>query len=87
MILELFATKFKFFYNLIMKWRKELWSEEIKMAKISEKNKVFYIGSGILPTGPILITEITKAKIVGIDNSKKAVKISGKFIKKKGLES
>lgn len=83
--LELLALKISFFNRLLTKWRKTIFLKEIKMAKISSKDKVLFIGCGVLPTGPMLLTEETKAKIVAIDNSIKAVKLAQSYIRKKGL--
>jgi len=55
------------------------------MAKVSSKDRVLFIGCGVLPTGPMLLAEETKAKIVTIDNSSKAFKLAKSYIRKKGL--
>ena len=55
------------------------------MTNISEKDKVLHIGSGILPYAPMLIAEMTNAKVVSIENNKKALKLAQRFINKKGL--
>ena len=68
-----------------MKWRKPVFLNEIKMAKITSKDKVLLIGCGILPSETILIAEQTKAKIIGIDNSIKACKFAQSYVQKKGL--
>jgi len=83
--LELLAVKIGFFYNLLMKWRKPIFLNEIKMAKITSKDKMLLIGCGILPSETIIIAEKTKTKIIGIDNSIKACKLARSYIEKKGL--
>ena len=66
-----------------MGWRKPVFLEEIKIANISSKDKVLHIGCGIFPSETFLIAEKTGAKVVGIDNSKRAVDLARKFIIKK----
>jgi len=83
--LELLAVKINFLYTFLMKLRKPIFLNEIKMAKITSKDKVLFIGCGILPSETILIAEQTKAKIIGIDNSIKACKLARSYVQKKGL--
>lgn len=85
--LELLAVKTRFFNNLLMKWRKTIFLNEIKMANVTKNDRVLLIGCGVFPSELILITEKTKAKVVGIDNSIKAVKIARKYVKEKGLSN
>ncbi|MDH7506529.1 MAG: class I SAM-dependent methyltransferase [Candidatus Thermoplasmatota archaeon] len=83
--LELLATKIKFFENLLMSWRKPVFLNEIKLANVTEKDKVLLIGCGIFPSEAMLIADQTKAKVVCIDNSIKAVNMAKKIVKKKGV--
>ncbi len=83
--LEFLALRIDFVYRLLTKWRKEIFLKEIKMAKVSSKDRVLFIGCGILPTGPMILAEETKAKIVTIDNNIKAAKLAQSYIRKKGL--
>ena len=83
--LELLAVKIDFFNNLLMKWRKPIFLNEIEMAKITSKDKTLLIGCGIFPSETIIIAEKTKTKIIGIDNSIKACKLARSYIQKKGL--
>jgi protein-L-isoaspartate O-methyltransferase len=85
--IELLAVNFKFFNKLIMYWRKDRWLKEVKMAKITSKEKVLHIGCGILPTESILIAENEKVKVVSIDNSHNAVKLAKKYVKKRNLSN
>lgn len=57
------------------------------MANVTKNDRVLLIGCGVFPSELILITEKTKAKVVGIDNSIKAVKIARKYVKEKGLSN
>jgi ribosomal protein L11 methylase PrmA len=83
--LELLATRIDFFYQLLIKWRKPVFLNEIKMANVSSKDKVLLIGCGILPSETIMIVEETNAKVVTIDNNIVAVKHAKSFIRRKGL--
>jgi len=85
--LELLAVKTRFFNNLLMRWRKAIFLNEIKMADVTKNDRVLLIGCGFFPSESILIAETTKANVVGIDNSIKAVKIAKKYVKKKGLSN
>lgn len=85
--LELLAVKTKFFQKLLMKWRKTVFLNEIKMANITKNDKVLLIGCGIFPSESMLIAEQTGAKVVSIDNSVNIVKIASKYVKKKGLSN
>ena len=68
-----------------MRWRKPVFLNEIEMAKINSKDKLLFIGCGILPSETILIAEQTKAKIIGIDNSIRACKLARSYVQRKGL--
>jgi len=83
--LELLAVKSKFFHNLLIDWRKPVFLDEIKMANITDKDNILLIGCGIFPTETMIISKETKANVVGIDNSPKAVKLANKFVKKQNI--
>lgn len=83
--LEFLALKIKPVYNLLMSWRKPVFIKEVKMAKITSKDKVLLIGGGILPSESMIITQETNANVVTIDNNKRACKHAEAFIKKTGL--
>lgn len=83
--LEFLAIKIDFFYKLLMKWRKPVFLKEIKMAKVTAKDKVFFIGCGMLPSTPLLIAEETNATVVTIDNNKRAYLIGKEYVKRKNL--
>jgi len=84
-ILELLAVKTSFFNNLLLGWRQPVFINEIKMSKITSKDKVLLIGCGIFPSETIVIAQETNAQVVGIDNAPNVVKIAKKYIKKIGL--
>jgi len=83
--LELLATRINFFEKLLMSWRKPVFLNEIKIANVTENDKVLLIGCGIFPSEAMLIADQTKAKVVCIDNSIIAVNIAKKIVKKKEL--
>jgi len=83
--LELLALKTNLFYKILMDMRKPVFEKEIKIAKVTEKDKVLFIGGGIFPSESILMAELTNAKIVTIDNSKTACKHAKAYIQKKKL--
>ena len=56
------------------------------MSGIKKDDNVLLIGCGIFPLETMLIAQETNAKVVGIDNSDKAVKMAKNYIKKIGLE-
>jgi protein-L-isoaspartate O-methyltransferase len=68
-----------------MSWRKPVFLNEIKMAKVTSKDKVLLIGGGILPSESMTINETTNAEVVTIDNNKRACIHAEAFIKKRGL--
>jgi len=70
-----------------MNWRKTIFLNEIKMADVTKNDRVLLIGCGVFPSESILIAEKTKAKVVGIDNSPKAVKIARKYVEEKGFSN
>jgi len=82
---ELLAVKSKFFDRILTDTRKPYFTNEINMAKVASKDRVLHIGCGIHPTHCILIAKLTNAEVVGIDNSKKAVKLARKYVKKMNL--
>ena len=84
-LLEFLALKIKPVYNLLMSWRKPVFIKEVKMAKVTSKDKVLLIGGGILPSESMIITKETNANVVTIDNNKSACKHAEAFIKKRGL--
>jgi len=84
LFLELLAVKIDFFYRMLTRWRKNVFLKELEMVKISPDDEVLFIGCGILPTGAMIISAETKAKVVTIDNNKMIVKIAQSYIQKKG---
>ena len=84
-LLEVLAVKTSFFHDLLMKWRKPVFLNEIAMAKISKDDAVLLIGCGVFPSETVLIAEVSGAKVVGIDNAKNAVKLAKAYVQQRGL--
>jgi precorrin-6B methylase 2 len=55
------------------------------MANVTKNDMVLLIGCGIFPSETMVIAQETRAKIVGIDNSVKAVQLARNYIRKEGL--
>ncbi len=86
LFLELLAVKINFFYRMLTKWRKTVFLKELDMVRILPDDKVLFIGCGILPTGAMIITDETKAKVITIDNNHRVVKTAQSYIQKKRLK-
>jgi protein-L-isoaspartate O-methyltransferase len=84
-LLEFLAIKINIFSKLLQKWRTPIFLRDIQMAKITECDKVFFIGCGMLPSAPILIAEETNATVVTIDNNKRAYMYGKEYIKRMNL--
>jgi protein-L-isoaspartate O-methyltransferase len=84
--LELLSVKTRFFNKILMNIRRDVFLSDISMADLKNTDNVLVIGCGIFPTHCILISENVKTKVVGIDNSPKAVKLAKNYIKKQGLD-
>ena len=85
--LELLAVKNYFFNHVLTQMRRIYYVKAVKIADVKSTDKVLFIGSGILPSQCIIIAEETGANVLGIDNSKKAVDLSIKYINKIGLSN
>jgi len=86
-IFEKVATKFDFISSNYFRMYQELVDKEIKMAGISQKDKVVVVGCGSLPITAILVALKTNAHVVAIDKDKRAVKEANKYIKNHHLEN
>ncbi|MFO8077911.1 MAG: class I SAM-dependent methyltransferase [Thermoplasmatota archaeon] len=84
-LLELFAVKTEFFYQILMSWRKPVFVNEIQMANVHSDDNILLIGCGIFPSEVMVIANQTGAQVTGIDNSSTAVRLAKKFIMQKNL--
>ena len=82
LILELLAVKTNFFNRFVTNLRKPYYEEAVKITGVNPSDKVLFIGSGIFPSQCIIISQKTGAEVVGIDNLKKAITLSKKYIEK-----
>lgn len=64
----------------------EVVMEEISMANISSTDRILVIGSGSVPSTPVILARETKAKIEAIDYDLGAVKRATIYIKNQGLQ-
>jgi precorrin-6B methylase 2 len=60
---------------------------EIKLANITEKDKILHIGCGPFPATSIVLAKKTRAKITGIDINKKSVNQAIYFVSKYSLSN
>ena len=58
---------------------------EVDLASITEKDRVLFIGSGSFPISPILVSQLTFARVDCFDHSEKAVSLSERVMEKLGL--
>jgi len=58
---------------------------EIKLASITDKDKVLFIGSGPFPISPILVSQLTSARVDCFDQSEQPASVSEKVIQKLDL--
>ena len=85
--LELLATKNTYFNRLLMSWRKPVFLNEIKMADVSNKDNILFIGSGIFPSEPLLIAKETNANVLAIENNARVYKQAKKYLAKQNLSN
>lgn len=85
-LFEFLAVKTSLFNDLLLSWRKPIFTKEIVLSDISSSDRILHIGCGILPTHTLLLAQQTGAHVTGIDNLKKAIKLASGYIKKEGLE-
>jgi 16S rRNA G527 N7-methylase RsmG len=74
---KLYPFYFDFYSNMI--------KNEIKLAKITKKDKIVHIGCGPIPATSILLSKITGAKVTGIDKDIKSVKKANFCVSKSDL--
>jgi protein-L-isoaspartate O-methyltransferase len=81
------AYRLKLLNRLLANYRGKVISEEIKIAKVSSESKVLFIGCGLFPTTPIIISKETNAHVTAIEHSSKIVHIAKSYINKNGLSN
>jgi SAM-dependent methyltransferase len=85
LFLELLAVKTRFFNRILSGWRRPYYVNAVRISDVKSTDKVLFIGSGIFPSQCITIAEESGANVTGIDNSKKAIDLSIKYLDKVGL--
>lgn len=61
--------------------------EEIKLAKISSKDRVLVIGAGSIPSTSVILAKETNAQIIAIDIDLKAALKASLYVKKHNLQN
>jgi protein-L-isoaspartate O-methyltransferase len=79
-IFEKITIKFNFISLNYVKLYSDLVNKEIQMTEVNSKDNILIIGCGTIPSTSILISEKTKAKVVGIDKDKNAIKNANLFL-------
>jgi protein-L-isoaspartate O-methyltransferase len=79
-IFEKMALKFLVFSSVYIGWYQDMVEKEVKMAKITQKDRVLVIGCGSIPATSILISNKTNSEIVSVDIDKKAIVLAEKFV-------
>lgn len=79
-LFEKIAIKFNFISLNYVKLYSDLVNREIQMTEINSKDIILVIGCGTIPSTSILISEKTKAEVVGIDKDKNAIKNAKIFL-------
>ncbi len=86
-IFEKLCRAFDFMSEYYLDIYHEIVEKEIKLAKISSKDKVLVIGCGSLPATSVLITTKADVDVISIDIDPKAVRGAISYVKKHCLES
>ena len=81
------AYRIKLLNKLLADYRGKVILEEIKIAKVSPDSKVLFIGCGLIPSTPIIITKETNAHVTAIEHNSKIVHIADSHINKNGLSN
>ena len=86
-ILEKFAYVFEPLTEPYINVYYEMVEKELNLLKLYPMNSILVIGSGSIPSTPIIISRKTKAQITSIDIDKEAVKKSKEIIKRLNLSN
>jgi len=79
---ELFANHSMFFTKMFIKFHTYSVKKEIQMAGLTKKDKILHIGCGAIPYTLIVLSDVLKTKVVGIDNNQKVVNNARNLLKK-----
>lgn len=86
-IFEAIYHNISFFSKIYIKIHSSSVNKEIKMAKITQNDKILHIGCGAIPYTSLLINQLKNAKIIGLDNKKRIIQYANKYIKKYKLDT
>jgi precorrin-6B methylase 2 len=86
-LLEIFASQFTVFDQMITRWRTPVFSQEIALLRIAPSEKVLHIGCGAFPTASLFIARDHHTEVVGIDNNSIAVSLAQSYVKRRHLSS
>lgn len=84
-IIEKIIIKLEKFHPLYLDFYEEITENEIKLANISENDKILHVGCGSFPATSIILAKKTGAKITCIDINNKSVKQAQIFVSKYNL--
>jgi precorrin-6B methylase 2 len=83
--LEVISVKSRFVHRWYTKWIGDIFVDEFHMAQVTSQDQVLHIGCGSLPTMSILAAKEAQAKVVAIDNDKKALQRAIQYIAQQHL--
>jgi len=81
---ELFANYSMFVTKMFIKFHMSSVKKEIQMAGLTKQDKILHIGCGAIPYTLIILSDVLKTKVVGIDNNQKVVNNAKNVLKKFG---
>jgi len=84
-IYEKIFYNFDIFSSIYIDWYNDIVDYEIKLAKISKKDRVLIIGCGSIPATSILVNKKTNSNIVAVDIDKLAIDKAEKYAKDRGF--
>lgn len=79
---ELFANHNMLFTKMYIKFHTYSVKKEIEMAGLKKEDKILHIGCGSIPYTLIILSDVLKTKVVGIDNNQKVVDNARNLLKK-----
>ena len=79
---ELLATHNMLFTKMYIKFHTYSVKKEIEMAGLKKEDKILHIGCGSIPYTLIILSDVLKTKVVGIDINQKVVDNARNLLKK-----
>ena len=84
---ELLFSNISFFSELYIRFHKPSVKKEINLFHLSHSDHILHIGSGAIPYTVVIIAKEIGARVVGIDNNQRFVKIADSHIKNNNLSN